>query len=53
MYVEGLEIRPLAASEPGCLLTVAQTNWAHDGVSRLPGNDDHLATDQYGRSTMP
>jgi hypothetical protein len=43
VYVEGVQIRTFAASEPACLAAATQP----------PADEAYYASDQYGRSTLP
>jgi len=54
VYARGLEIRTLAAGEPGCPEAIAEpTIWARDAVGQLPAASEYDARDAHGRGVMP
>lgn len=53
VYVEGVQIRTFAASEPECFGAAEQASQDRDGVTRARADEAYYATDQHGRSTMP
>ena len=53
VYVEGIEIRTLSEVESECVIEAAPTGRPSNSIGRRLIPDEHLATDQYGRSTIP
>ena len=53
IFVEGVQIRSFAAGDPACAEAGEQGRSIRESVTRATAEEAYLATDQYGRSTIP
>lgn len=53
VYVEGVQIRTFAASEPACVGATEQAGSTRSRLTQARTDESYYAIDQYGRSTIP